>query len=64
MVLNTTVEGKPTQYFGILSISVEFEPRANAGDAPTYIEEEESEDEPVVEEKKVFTFRTTMSFLT
>jgi hypothetical protein len=45
VVLDTTVDGQPIKYFGILSIAVEFEPRANAGDAPVHIEEEESEEE-------------------
>lgn len=45
MVLDTVVDGQTTRYYGILSVAVEFEPRANAGDAPTYIEEEESDEE-------------------
>jgi hypothetical protein len=60
VVLDTTVDGQPIKYFGILSIAVEFEPRANAGDAPVHIEEEEESEEEeaevaplvAVEEKK------------
>ncbi len=53
MVLETVVDEQPTKYYGILSITVEFEPRANAGDAPNHIEEEESEEEEVVEPPRI-----------
>jgi hypothetical protein len=53
MVLETVVDEQPTKYYGILSITVEFEPRANAGDAPDHIEEEESEEEEVVEPPRI-----------
>jgi len=39
------LDGKPVKCFAILSIAIQFEPRANAGNAPNHIEEEEEESE-------------------
>lgn len=54
VMLDTTDEEEhQIKYYAILSITVEFEARANAGDAPAYIEEEESEEEEKEEKQEV-----------